>query len=327
MTKLRSIGNPQLPVEFKPTTCVSEEKSPDRRVTATYFPMELVLGSHLSIAGGYYKAAESAGDLGFKAVQIFTKNNNQWAGKPLSDEDIRLFRASVATRGLAPPISHNSYLINLASSDETLRRRSIDAMVVELERAFALGVPHVVAHPGAHVCSDDETGLRLVVKSIDEVFQRTASLPTTIALETTAGQGTCLGWRFEHLRSIIGRVAVPQRITVCVDTCHVFAAGYPLAPKRKYMATMRELDRAVGVERVVAFHVNDSKKPLGSRVDRHAHIGRGFLGDEPFRLLLHDRRFRGIPMILETPKEQNPQTQTAWDVVNRDRLLSLATKK
>ena len=289
--------------------------------------MEPVLGSHLSIAGGYYKAAESAGDLGFKAVQIFTKNNNQWAGKPLSEDDIRLFRASVESRGLAPPISHNSYLINLASADAELRRKSIDAMVVELERACALGVPHVVAHPGAHVCSDDETGLRQVVESIDEVFERTSSLPTTIALETTAGQGTCLGWRFEHLGSIINSVAVPKRLTVCVDTCHIFAAGYPLAPKRKYMATMRELDRAVGMDRVIAFHVNDSKKPLGSRVDRHEHIGRGFLGDEPFRLLLQDRRFRTIPMILETPKEMNPETETAWDAVNRERLLKLAVQK
>lgn len=289
--------------------------------------MEPILGSHLSIAGGYYKAADTAGKLGFKAVQIFTKNNNQWAGKRLSDEDIRSFAASIEMSGLSPPISHNSYLINLASSNPNLRCKSIDAMVIELERADALGVPHVVAHPGAYVDSDEETGLRLIAQAVDEVFDRTSHLKTTIALETTAGQGTCLGWRFEHLQTIIDRVAVSKRLTVCVDTCHVFAAGYPLAPKRKYMATIRDLDRAVGLDRVVAFHVNDSKKPLGSRVDRHEHIGLGCLGDEPFRLLLQDRRFRGVPMILETAKEENPETKTPWDAVNRDRLLMLSTKK
>jgi deoxyribonuclease-4 len=291
------------------------------------FPMEPVLGSHLSIAGGYFNAPEAAATLGFRAVQIFTKNNNQWAGKPLSAEDVCLFRESVAGRNLAPPIAHNSYLINLASADAELRRKSVDAMVVEIERASALGVPHVVSHPGAHVCTDDDTGLRFIVESIDEVFDRTAGLPTTIALETTAGQGTCLGWRFEHLQAIIERAAVPERLTVCVDTCHVFAAGYPLAPKRKYLATMRELDKAVGLERIVAFHLNDSKKPLGSRVDRHEHIGRGCLGDEPFRLVLQDRRFRDVPMILETPKGVDPETSLAWDVVNRDRLLRLASTR
>jgi len=289
--------------------------------------MEPILGAHLSIAGGYYKAAEAAGRIGFQAVQIFTKNNNQWAGKPLSAEDLQQFRTAVAAHGLVPPIAHNSYLINLATSDPALRHKSIDAMVIELQRASALGVPHVVAHPGCFVDGDEETGLRLIAKSIDEVFDRTGELPTTIALETTAGQGTSLGWRFEHLQAIIERVANPERITICVDTCHVFAAGYALAPKRKYMATMRELDRAVGIERVVAVHINDSKKPFGSRVDRHEHIGRGFLGDEPFRLLLQDRRFRNIPMILETPKTINPETKTEWDVVNRERLLMLAARK
>jgi deoxyribonuclease IV len=288
--------------------------------------MEPLLGSHLSIAGGYYKAANRARELGFTALQIFTKNNNQWRAKPLLDEEITVFRAAVDAAKLAPPIAHNAYLINLASANPELRQKSIDAMVVELERAYALDVPHVVAHPGSFVGSDEETGLRVVAASIDDVFSRTANLPTTIALETTAGQGCHLGWRFEHLGAIIGRSGYPQRLTACIDTCHIFAAGYPLAPKRKYMETMQALDREVGIERVVAFHVNDSKKTLGSRVDRHEHIGMGCLGDEPFRLLMQDRRFRKVPMILETPKETQPVTGKPWDVVNRDRLLRLASK-
>ena len=289
--------------------------------------MEPIIGSHLSIAGGYYKAADKAKELGFGALQIFTKNNNQWRAKPLSNEDIQAFQASVEAAKLVPPVAHNSYLINLASANPELRKQSIDAMVVELERAFALGVPHVVAHPGSFVGSDEETGLRVVAESLDEVFQRTETLPTTIALETTAGQGCHLGWRFEQLSAIIGRSAHQNRLTVCVDTCHIFAAGYPLAPKRKYMETMKTLDREVGIDRVVAFHVNDSKKPLGSRVDRHEHIGQGCLGDQPFQLLMQDRRFREVPMILETPKETKPGTDIPWDVINRDRLLKLCTQK
>lgn len=289
--------------------------------------MESIIGSHLSIAGGYYKAADKARELGFQALQVFTKNNNQWRAKPLSDEEIQAFRKAVAEAKLVPPVAHNSYLINLASANPDLRKQSIDAMVVELERAAALGIPHVVAHPGSFVGSDEQTGLTVCAASIDEVMERTAALPTTIALETTAGQGSHLGWRFEHLSEIINRSAFQDRLTVCVDTCHIFAAGYPLAPKRKYMETMKALDKAVGVERVVAFHVNDSKKPLGSRVDRHEHIGLGCLGDEPFQLLLQDRRFRKIPMILETAKEDHPDTGIPWDAINRKRLLKLAANK
>ena len=289
--------------------------------------MEPILGSHLSIAGGYYKAADRAGELGFRALQVFTKNNNQWRAKPLSEPEIQAFCHAVKAAKLAPPIAHNSYLVNLASANDELRLKSIEAMIVELERAFALGIPHVVAHPGSFVGSDEVTGLRVVAESIDEVFNRTPKLPTTIALETTAGQGSHLGWRFEQLGAIINRSAFPDRLTACVDTCHLFAAGYPLAPKKKYMETMKAFDQQVGLERIIAFHVNDSKKPFGSRVDRHEHIGLGCLGDEPFKLLMQDRRFRTIPMILETPKETKPGTDVPWDLVNRDKLLALAKSK
>jgi deoxyribonuclease-4 len=283
-----------------------------------------LFGSHLSIAGGYYKAVLEAGRLGFDCVQIFTKNNNQWRAKPITDAEAEAFRCALAEQGVVRPISHNSYLINLASPDDALRGRSIDAMVVELERAHRLGIDHVVAHPGSHVGAGEEAGLTRVAEALDLVFQRTASLPTTVALENTAGQGSNLGHRFEHLTAILERCSRPERLRVCVDTCHVFAAGYPLAPKRKYLDTLRKLDRAVDLERVVAWHLNDSKRALGSRVDRHEHIGRGCLGLEPFRLLVRDRRFREAPMYLETPKGVDPKSKREWDAINLSTLRRLA---
>lgn len=283
-----------------------------------------LFGSHLSIAGGYYKAVVEAGRLGFDCVQIFTKNNNQWRAKPLADADVAAFRSALAEHGVVRPISHDSYLINLASPEEGLWRRSIDAMVVELERAHRLGIEHVVAHPGSHVGAGEEAGLTRVAAALDEVFRRTAALPTTVALETTAGQGSNLGHRFEHLAAILERCSTPERLRVCVDTCHVFAAGYPLAPKRKYLETLRRLDRAVDLDRIVAWHLNDSKRELGSRVDRHEHIGRGRLGLEPFRLLIRDRRFRDAPMYLETPKGVDPKSKREWDAINLSKLRKLA---
>ena len=275
-----------------------------------------IFGSHLSIAGGYYKAVRAARELGFDAVQIFTKNNNRWDGKPLSPEDVALFADAVKETGVAPPISHDSYLINLSATDPVLLDRSRAAMVDELRRAAALGIPHVVAHPGAHLGAGEEAGLKLVAESLDLVFGETADLKTTVALETTAGQGSHLGWRFEHLQSIIAQCSFPDRLTVCVDTCHIFAAGYPLAERRDYLKTMRQLDAAVGLERIVCWHINDSKKELGSRVDRHEHIGRGCLGPEPFRHLVNDKRFAKVPLILETAKEDEPKTKRPWDAIN-----------
>jgi deoxyribonuclease-4 len=280
------------------------------------------LGSHLSIAGGYYKAVRQAADFGMQCVQIFTKNNNQWVAKPIADGEVRLFLEAVRETGLLPPIAHNSYLINLASADETLLERSRQAMVVELQRAHQLGIPHVVAHPGSHGNDTPEAGLQRIAQSLDAVFEATSDLKTTIALETTAGQGTSLGWHFDHLRTLIEQCSFPERVTICVDSCHVFAAGYPLAPKRKYEETMRALDAAVGIDRVIAWHLNDSKKPFGSRVDRHEHIGRGHLGEEPFRLILNDQRFRDVPMILETKKE-NDKRGIPMDKVNLQKLASL----
>jgi len=260
-------------------------------------------GAHMSIAGGYFKAILAARELNCEAVQIFTKNNNQWAGKPLSEEDIRLFRDNWGESKLRVSMAHNSYLINLASHDETLWRKSVDAFAIELERAEALGLNFLVAHPGTPVDGDEEDGLVRVARGLDEIHRRCPGFQVMVLLETTAGQGKSLGHRFEHLAELIKRAAEPDRLGVCLDTCHVFAAGYPLAPEKEYRSTMRAFDRIIGMERLRAFHLNDSKKPLGSRVDRHDHIGLGCLGLEPFRLLVNDKRFRRHPMILETPKE------------------------
>ena len=260
------------------------------------------LGAHMSIAGGYYKAVEAAAAVGMDCVQLFTKNNNQWQGKPLSDSDIELFKAALKELQISQPCAHDSYLINLASPDDALWQKSLDAFVIELERAEALGLIGVVMHPGSHLAATVDEGLGRVVKAFDEVHRRTAGFKTLTFVETTAGQGTNLGHRFEHLARILDDTIDSKRLGVCVDTCHIFAAGYPITTAEDYAATMAEFDRLIGVKRIKAFHLNDSVKGLGSRVDRHAKIGGGQLGVEPFRHLLNDPRFAKTPMYMETPK-------------------------
>jgi len=261
-----------------------------------------ILGAHMSIAGGYHRAVERAAACACDCVQHFTKNNNQWRAKPIGPEEADRFRRAMAQHGVSHPAAHDSYLINLASPDRVIWRKSVDAFVVELRRAEMLGIPYLVTHPGAYTTSTEARGLRRVVRALDEVHRQTRGIRAKSLLETTAGQGTSLGWRFEHLATILDRVKDPDRLGICFDTCHVFAAGYALGSQKEYRATMRALDATVGMERVRAFHLNDSRRGLGSRVDRHAHIGRGQMGLDPFRRLLADRRFRHVPMYLETPK-------------------------
>jgi deoxyribonuclease-4 len=256
----------------------------------------------MSIAGGYYRAVNAAAALEMDTVQLFTKNNNQWAAKPLSDDDVRQFRTSLQAAGLRKPCAHNSYLINLASPRDELWRKSLEAMVVEVERAEALGLDGVVMHPGSFVDSSEEAGLARIATAIDEIHQRLPGVRTQLWLETTAGQGTNLGHRFEHLATILQSVREAERLGVCVDSCHIFAAGYPIQSPTDYRATMAEFDRTIGLSRIRAWHLNDSKKPLGSRVDRHEHIGEGCLGLEPFRNILNDPIFADTPMYLETEK-------------------------
>jgi deoxyribonuclease-4 len=261
-----------------------------------------IIGAHQSIAGGYYKAVEIAHRLKCDCVQVFTKNNNQWRAKELTDEDVRLFQGKFKELGVTHPLAHDSYLINLASPDPVLWKKSVDSFVMEMLRADRLGIPYLVTHPGAHTTSSEEAGIAAIVRALDETHRQTRGIKTKCLLETTAGQGSCLGCRFEQLAMMIERIQDPERLGVCVDTCHIFAAGYPIGTEKDYEATIRELDKTVGIKLVRAIHVNDSLKPLGSRVDRHAHIGRGMIGKEAFRLLVNDKRFSKVPMYLETPK-------------------------
>jgi deoxyribonuclease-4 len=251
----------------------------------------------MSTAGGVDKALERGASIGCSSIQIFLKNNMQWSGPPLKPDEIARFRQRTI-----PVFAHSGYLLNLASPDATNRQRSIAALVDELERATALGVPFIVMHPGAHMGAGEETGLRTLVASLDEAFAATGKSTVQVALETTAGQGTCLGHRFEHLAYPLKKCRRPSRLAVCVDTCHIFAAGYDIRTPAGYKSVMAEFDHVIGHQHVVAFHLNDSKKPLGSRVDRHEHIGRGLLGLPAFRCVLHDARWAGLPMALETPK-------------------------
>jgi deoxyribonuclease-4 len=256
----------------------------------------------MSMAGGHDRAVHAAHAVGFTTVQVFTKSNNQWRAAALTDAHVAAFREALAATGVATPVGHTSYLINLGSPDDALWEKSIAATVVEVERGEALGLGDLVMHPGAHVGSGEEAGLERIARGIDEIHRRTRGVALRLALETTAGQGTCLGHRFEHLERLIDLVSEPERLGVCVDSCHIFAAGYPLGTAAEYDATMDELGRTIGFERVRVWHLNDSVKGLGSRVDRHAGIGRGKIGLEPFGRIVRDARFAAIPMILETPK-------------------------
>jgi deoxyribonuclease-4 len=277
-----------------------------------------ILGAHMSMAGGYYKAVEAAAECGCDCVQLFTKNNNQWRAKPITDDDVERFRAALSEHKIKHPISHDSYLINMASPDKELWKKSVDALVVELQRAEQLGIPYVVAHPGAYTTSSEARGLKAIVRALNEVHRQTRDLQAQCLLETTAGQGSNLGWKFEHLATVLDGVKDPDRLGICFDTCHVFAAGYAMGTEKEYKATMRALNSTVGVRQIKAFHLNDSKAKFAARVDRHAGIGEGEMGLAPFRFLLNDRRFRRTPMYLETPKGQRDGEEL--DVVN---LLSL----
>ena len=256
----------------------------------------------MSIAGGCDRAVRAAWAVGFETVQLFTKNNNQWNARPLTDEHVATFRAALWETGITDPVAHTSYLINLASPDDALWEKSIEALAVEAQRCEILGIPDLVVHPGAHMGQGEDAGIVRIARALDKVHRRTKGMGVWIDLETTAGQGTNLGYRFEHLRDILDRVVHSERLGVCVDTCHIFAAGYSLATSEEYDETIDRLDRSVGLDRLRAWHLNDSCRECGSRVDRHAGIGAGRMGLEPFRHLVNDLRFRHLPMILETPK-------------------------
>ena len=262
----------------------------------------------MSVAGGLPRAVERAVMHRCDALQIFAKNASQWRGRELPRQEIREFRAKVKAAGIGPVVSHGSYLINLATTNAALRQQSIEAMGDELDRAEALGLLGVVLHPGAYTIGNEADGLALIAEALLGLLRARKRGKTMVLLENTAGQGTTLGATFEQLASIIGTMNDHPRVGVCLDTCHLLASGYDICSPEGYAATFTQFGRLVGFDRLRALHVNDSKKPLGSRVDRHEHIAQGHLGLEPFRRLVNDRRFRHLPMLLETPKAEGKAT-------------------
>jgi deoxyribonuclease-4 len=268
----------------------------------------------MSIAGGLPRAVDRAQASRCEALQIFTKSAGQWRARPLPSDEIARFRKRVEDTGIHPVVAHNSYLINLAAAAPALRAQSVAALGEELDRAESLGLDGLVMHPGSYTSGSEEEGLRLIGEGIAGLLAARPGGNTMVLLEHTAGQGTNLGHRFEHLAAILERVGGSPRVGVCLDTCHLLTAGYDIGSPAGYDATFREFDRIVGLDRLRVFHLNDSKKPCGSRVDRHEHIGKGCLGLEPFRRLLNDPRFSRLPMLLETPKLETPASRRRSDV-------------
>jgi deoxyribonuclease-4 len=265
----------------------------------------LLLGTHISVSGGIHEAVERGSSIGCSTMQVFTKNNNRWEGKPLAQEDVENYKRAAAKSSIAPVVAHAAYLINLCSTTEEILSKSRKALEDELRRSERLGLLGVILHPGSHRGAGEEAGIERIADSINSVHGRTAGFETLTILETTAGQGTALGYRFEQLRDIIHLVRDHRRMAVCIDTCHLFAAGYPIATEQGWNQTIRALNDIVGLSRVAAIHVNDSKRERGSRVDRHQHIGKGRIGETGFRMLMNDRRLRHVPKILETEKSED----------------------
>ena len=284
---------------------------------------QILLGAHMSIRGGVSVAIERARSIDCTAMQIFVKNNLQWFARPLSRAEIRAFLDHVQRGELLSVFGHANYLINLAATNLQFHANSIRALAEELVRADQLELPFLVLHPGAHLGAGEQAGLEKIVNSINEVFRKIPNVKTKIALEITAGQGSCIGHRFEHLAYIIENVREPERLRVCLDTAHLFAAGYHISRESGVRKIFREFDRVIGRDRLVAIHVNDSKTPCGSRVDRHEHIGKGRIGLDVFHFIMRSPRFRKIPKVLETPKGKD----LAEDVINLRTLRRLADQR
>jgi deoxyribonuclease-4 len=276
----------------------------------------------MSVAGGVSRGLERALQIRIDAVQIFTKNNNRWSEQPLASEEIARFKETARGFERANVVSHAAYLINLAAPDPRVHARSLEALRDELARAEALGLPWVVLHPGSHLGHGEDWGIERIADSLNQVLSRTRGIRAGVLLETTAGQGHSVGHRFEHLAQIMKRVRTRKRLGVCLDTCHIFAAGYEIRDLPHYLETIAIFDRTVGIKRLHALHLNDSRRPLGSRVDRHAHIGEGEIGLDGFAHVLNDPRLRHLPMILETPKGPDMKE----DVRNLKRLRKLIGK-
>jgi deoxyribonuclease-4 len=283
----------------------------------------ILLGAHMSIGGGVHMAIERACSINCSAMQIFVKNNMQWFARPLGREEIRGFLEHRQRGELLSIFAHANYLINLAATHPPFHANSLRALSEELIRANQLELPFLVLHPGAHLGAGEKAGLAKIIASIDRVLARLPKVKTKIALETTAGQGSCLGHNFEQIGFIIDNVRQPERLCVCLDTAHVFAAGYDIGTESAIGKMFRQFDRLIGLERLAALHLNDSKTARGSRVDRHEHIGKGKIGLDAFRYIMRSRRFRNIPKVLETPKGKDMRE----DVENLKTLRDLLEEK
>jgi deoxyribonuclease IV len=283
----------------------------------------ILLGAHMSIGGGMHLAIERACSINCTAMQIFVKNNMQWFARPLAREEIRAFLEHQQRGKLLSIFAHANYLINLAATNPEFHANSIRALSEELTRADRLGLPFLVLHPGAHLGAGEEAGLEKIIASVNRIFRKASNIRTRIALETTAGQGSSLGYAFEQIAYIFNNVGEPERLCVCLDTAHVFAAGYDIGSEPATRRMFHEFDRVIGLDHLAAIHLNDSKTMRGSRVDRHEHIGKGKIGLDAFRLIMRDRRFRKIPKVLETPKGKNLRE----DVMNLKMLRALADKQ
>jgi len=280
----------------------SATRSPNRPLRLA---VDVHLGSHMSIAGGLDRAPLRGMQVGCDTIQIFTKSNRQWHARRLGDKEVEAFKASLAATGIGPVVAHDCYLVNLAAPRIAVWKKSVRAFREELERAERLGIPYLVTHPGSHAGAGEAEGIRRVAEALNELHAALPSLCVQVLLETTAGQGSSLGYRFEQLAEILARVEHADRVGICLDTCHVFAAGYDIRTPEGYRKTLEELAACLGLERLKAIHLNDSRGRLGSRLDRHEHIGKGQLGLAAFRHLLNDPRLRHVPMILETPKDDD----------------------
>jgi deoxyribonuclease-4 len=263
---------------------------------------DLLLGAHMSTAGGMSMAVDRGESIGCTAIQVFVKGNTRWQWPALKPDDVKKFRAGMRRKNIRSVVAHAIYLVNLASVNPEFIRKSIDDMIDELNRCDELGIPALVMHPGAHCGSGCEAGLAAVIRGINQVFDASPKGKARILLETTAGQGSCLGHQFVELKEIINGVERKDRIGVCIDTCHVFAAGFDLRTREGYNAMWKDFDSIIGRKMLMAIHLNDSKLPCGSRRDRHEHIGKGQLGLEPFRFIMNDPKLRKIPKVLETDK-------------------------
>ncbi len=283
-----------------------------------------LLGAHMSISGGIYNSLVEGKEIGCNTIQIFTKSNSQWRAKQLGKEEIERFYQERKKTQIDCVVAHNSYLPNLASPDKDLLRKSKESMLIELARCEELSIRYLVIHPGSHMGDGEEKGIRRIAESVNWIFDRTLECKVKIVLETTAGQGSSIGYRFEHIAGIVDWIDNKERVGVCFDTCHAFAAGYDIRDNQSYEETWEKFEQILGMRNLLVMHINDSKKPLGSRIDRHEHIGRGEIGLSGFKLFMNDERWRKIPKIVETPKKGNG---LELDRINIETLKSLVGKR